>query len=411
MSSLTQSLSCGKKTLDKRLELEPGQYVLTATYDESGALANGNASLRVTFEDSIGVVKSVRVGGLRIRRTVSHAGAGAADVVKEYRYRMSGEPDRSSGCALSDVPTYNYQFRTEVGLPGATTLSGPAATCTYSVRTSTGLSDAGLTQGSPVGYREVTVLEGPGGSGGKTSYKYTAAYHYGDAGNPNFPFAPSTSYDYRRGKLVEATTYRRTEGGFEPVKRTRHAYSFATSTRANPQQRVRGLKVGYRLDAKWDQNDDFAVRSYAYVAEWLHPTRTVVRRYALADTTRYAETTTTYYYGNERHLQLTGQRQVASNGSTLSTVYRYPLDFTLPPGPTPAGPTTGLATLVNRHLLGAVIEQQQWRRTGSDSVLVGARLTHYEGLRPKRLLQLTAPDPVAAGAFAPAGVAPGGAFD
>jgi YD repeat-containing protein len=67
------------------------------------------------------------------------------------------------------------------------------------------------TNGSIVGYKKVTVLNGINGVNGKTEYYYTSFEDFPDLGiSNNAPYTPLKSMDWQRGLLDRQITYRRT---------------------------------------------------------------------------------------------------------------------------------------------------------------------------------------------------------
>ena len=330
-------------------------------------------------------------------------------MVKEYLYRMEEDSTRSSGCAVAELPIYRYDTSLLACDPNYA-----ASTSIYTMLTSNGNGQPGMTQGAPVGYRTVTVLDGRNGQNGKTVFKYTSAYESPDAGFTDFPFAPSISFEYGRGKLLSTTDYLHTAGGDQLLRSVVHTYAKAGYSSAPPIN-VTALKIGrtYR-DTQCGQlqspyPDLFALQKYKYITQWMYLAKTVSRQYDLGSAGQYAETTTVYHYGNAQHLQLTHQTQRFSDGRRIGTTYHYPLDMVGTATPTDAT-SAAIATLVTRHVLTPVLEQQVWRGVGADSVLVGANLTQYAGVQPKRLFQFITSAPVPAGTLTPTIVRPAGTW-
>jgi YD repeat-containing protein len=398
-------------SIDDSVQMYPGLYTFYVLYARlhSGE-SPGWASLRISKKDSVGTKLNITAGGLRIRRITSQASSASAPLIKEYVYRMGADPERSSGNAVSPLPTYTY-------IADYFSNGESPYTKTYQILTSYGNGQLGLTQGAPIGYREVTVLEGAEGKGGKTAYKYTSSVEYPDKGDGSaFPFAPNHSFDYRRGKLTQASTYRKTDAGFELIKESTTAYSTGSTRTWQLAQRVTGLKVGYtsKCDCagllQIERPDQFATQAYDYTAEWVYPTKLVERVYQPGGTGLYLETKTDYYYASAKHLQVTGQRQVQSDGNRTSTSYRYPSDIVSSSVLPADDASAALLTLVDKRILTPVIEQQTWRQQGLDSVLVGGALTHYTGVLPKKNFQLQVAVPLPRAQFTPSTVQPNGTF-
>jgi len=392
-------------------QLVPGLYTMSIDLVDS-SIVGVHAEIGLTLEDSVGTEARTITGGLRIRRTVARFGDGAPDIVREYRYQMEKAPGRSSGCVVSELPVFTYKFRSEAGLPGASIFGGPTVETTYTVASSNGLSQPGVTQGSPIGYREVTVLEGVNGNNGKTVTKFLSAADPGLAGGTvgQFPFAPNPKREYLFGKPWLVTTYRKADNDrFRPVQQTQTTYAYGvTVSPASTTKRVMGFKVGYTFNSRNDFIDEFKSDPYWYTSEWVHPAKSLERRYAPDDSTRYQETYTSYRYANPDHAQLTS-RVVYAGPDTLITHYKYPLDYICPAGSV-SPPVKGIQRLQVAHMLAAPIEQQQWRRMGRDSVLLSAAISEYNGIVVKRRLNLVASIPVKSAAATPSAVLPSGMF-
>jgi len=90
--------------------------------------------------------------------------------------------------------------------------------------------------------------------------------------------------------------------------------------------------------------------------------------------------------------------QFLNRGEQLATHTTYAREYAA--GAPADAPAAGLADLAAHHVLAAVVETQRWRHRGSDSVLVGGDLTHYQNLQPRRSWALEAAAPVAPASFA-----------
>ncbi len=80
------------------------------------------------------------------------------------------------------------------------------------------------TQGSTVGYQNVTKLEGENGENGKEEYTYTTANDFPDELDTVRPYSPSCSFDCRRGRLLKSTTYKMYPGNSSRVKTSTNQY-------------------------------------------------------------------------------------------------------------------------------------------------------------------------------------------
>ena len=421
--------STGNRSHD--IMLPRGTYRIYSEYLDPRPSTSGFASIQAYFQDSTGTTPNIVSGGLRIRRIQSRPSANAPVQTKEYRYQLATDTARSSGCSVSGIPTYryNYKVKTRELLPPPNSLASSLEFINrYTMLTSNSCGQAGLTQGAPVGYSEVTEFDGVDGVNGKTVYKFSTAIMYPDNGNSNyFPFAPSSSYDYRRGKQLNLSVFKRNGNNFDKLSRTINQYSIPRQVSPSNSatllaSRIIGLKLGRTMDDVADNEtaagpsgfshqpfpDEFDARKYFYTSEWIHPTRTLVRHYESADTTHFTETSTTLRYDNPLHYQLSGIEQRGTSDEVFVTRFRYPLDFTVGTTVNLPEPSASIALLTGKHMLSALIEKQYWHRIGTDSVLVNAQLVHYGGILPKRTWQLIVPTPIGSGSFSAASVDPNG---
>lgn len=213
-----------------RVSLPPGTYRVYAEYEQFRANSPGFASIWADYQDSTVTTSNKVSGGLRIRQVVSKASANALPLVKQYKYRLANDSLRSSGCAVFDTPAYqHYHLKQEI-----TPNYQGSQLVRYCTLTSNNGARLGMTQGAPVGYSKVTVLEGTDGANGKTVHTFAAANSFPDKGDGDvFPFVPNNSFDYARGKPLEIVVYRRNDTAYEPVART-HWLKGTTLREASP---------------------------------------------------------------------------------------------------------------------------------------------------------------------------------
>lgn len=227
--------------------LAPGQYILTAKVktpddgippdDPQGA---PYAVIEVRFKNpatsggastSSPIVKKL-AGGARVKLIRDYAKAGESAAQKRYfSYTYQNNSALSSG-SVHNEPVYQYDsyFMHPVVLnQGA--LNQMFDRCDNILRVARSCSGLGLTQGSPVGYQEVTVRTDASGASGKTVYKYTSPAGYQNSGAESIPFTPNISRSYMTGLLTQQTEYRKTANGYAPVKRVNNHYEeFTTYT-------------------------------------------------------------------------------------------------------------------------------------------------------------------------------------
>jgi hypothetical protein len=157
--------------------------------------------------------KSLLGGGVRINSISYFDKVSDLEPVRKkvYDYSFFNEPKRSSGSlafpkpVINIVTTKRHAIRARQGDCDGWQWFNPEI-YSYDTHTSFNNLKALKTQGSDVGYKNVTVYET---GNGKSQYTYTSPidfpeidYESTDAGNIlRFPFKPSKNFDYKRGIL------------------------------------------------------------------------------------------------------------------------------------------------------------------------------------------------------------------
>jgi YD repeat-containing protein len=130
--------------------------------------------------------------------------------VRKYDYRFFGQGTRTSGALSFPKPKYNYSLRKECYLHLLPLQFGQGSISigvdVYSTINTTFNNLLNLrTQGSDVGYQNVTVFEE---GNGKTEFTYTSPISDPEIDYElTYPFQPSSNIDYRRGLLLKSTVY------------------------------------------------------------------------------------------------------------------------------------------------------------------------------------------------------------
>jgi len=384
--SLVRSFSNGRHIEEEWL-IPPGTYRIAA-YSENPATTTG---IGVAYQRLDGFTKIARAGGLRIKTTTDYDGINSGNnVVRRYEYRMQTQSDRSSGVLMAK-PEYEYDYTRliNVGSSGVHEID-----CIYHTRTALS-HHLGTAQGSHIGYRQVSVLQG---NNGKSVYTFLSAVESSDAISFGYPFAIGTSYDFQRGLQIQAADFRQQGSQYWPLKRVRTQHTF--DEKPTNYRSVSGIKIGYVKKSLLVSKDlnTFSVQPYDHISSWVYPSKTIEQVYDQTDTTRSRISQTNYYYDNPTHLQLTRTQTTNSQGHHLVSILKYPLDFSIP---SPSGSAaTALKAMQSKHMISPVIEKQTWRkRSATDSTLIAAELTQYKLLSsgnvvPDTLLTLKATLPL-----------------
>jgi hypothetical protein len=298
------------------LELPAGKYKFTVFADE-----NYYSRLFADWTEKVTVRKYDHDGaGLRVRKvTINDGFLHANDQITEYIYTANRAVPNASTGILMTRPIYEYtETYRKLCSENAVILQSEAV-----VRTSSPLIPISTAaQGNPIGYDEVTVING---TKGKTVYEY---YNQPDAGTIAYPNYPTIPYS-GNGLLKNETTYKRNDNGsYQKIKAVTKTY--ATGDR---QTLIRGMLMpsADRVNIVYDELGTIPmynnVRFYNVVAAWDHPVLETVETFSASDESLAASHTTTYQYDNMNWHQLTGTLVTDSKNRVEATSYKYAFDF------------------------------------------------------------------------------------
>ncbi|MEM9665209.1 MAG: DUF6443 domain-containing protein [Bacteroidota bacterium] len=283
--------------------IAPGSYQLKAGIaDRDGALAQAKATW-----DKFVAVPDLIGGGLRIRQMRSHDGLDAAnDVVRTYVYEL---PNGEGSGVLMREPNYYYVFDGEnLGK--------------FLKLTAHPVGGLGSTQGSPIGYRRVTVLNGADSTQGWTVHEFATAIkeHHADIAlaeeDQVWPFGMASNRDFKRGWESRTTVYR-ADG--HPLRQTTRE-RISTDTPNTPDF---GL-TRYVRALTYTRTPQQYFKPYNAISAWQYNVSESTRLYDEADTTSVLETTTTYAYNNALQVK---QMTVESGGLKRTTAYEYAHEY------------------------------------------------------------------------------------
>jgi hypothetical protein len=203
----------------KTIYLPNGQYFMhtgLTGYDNNTKFYHG-FTFYLNWKELSGE-QDFMIGGLRLARMLDTDPLLNKTITKNYEYKLAAT-GRSSG-RVSNLPfNYAYNFQTEK----ITEQTSSLGYTLFRVRTSTPNVPMGLTQGSIVGYKEVTIYYGEKavymgvdkGLNGKSVFKYTSPEEYPDLNVvAGFPFPALESRDWKRGLLLESMDYKRVGIGY-----------------------------------------------------------------------------------------------------------------------------------------------------------------------------------------------------
>lgn len=243
-------------------------------------------------------------GGVRIKEIYNFDGI--TTTKKKYTYGTG---------YLFFMPVYEYTVEVD---------DGNGNWCNDLIRQSYSYTVLGTSNGSYIGYPNVTEWIGLNGEGGKTERTYT---HYYDQGNNSYPFSPGTSFDWARGHLIKEKHYSYNSGTFTLVEETNYDYGSITGNSQNSYD-VKGLKVGYeRIGLNLPCSVVFSsqrYQEYYHYSRWFYLKNKTKKTY-LAGGTVIEDTK--YYYANPIHAQITRKTETTSTGDSIRTFYYYPDDY------------------------------------------------------------------------------------
>ncbi|HVY76441.1 MAG TPA: RHS repeat domain-containing protein [Puia sp.] len=335
--------------------LSPGQYEITAQGASTPGQSLNNFYFFLDWSEyppsqgqSPYVMVNKTIGGLRIKRITDFDGVNTK--VKRYVYSRFG--DTASSAVMVNMPA-NYASM-YAGFTDPDCEIGYAESDILQVK-SYPLIPLLPTQGSTVGYQNVTELDGENGENGKTEYTYTTANDYPDDIKTYRPYPPPTSFDWRRGKLLQKTVYKNISGTFIPVTKINNGYRMG----ATP-------SIGYGLVADIDYhvldqcaivivpaNAYFAL-GYQTVAEFTYLQSDTTTVYDQNDPSKYMQTINFYTYDTtQKHYQLTKTKTKNSKGQDVETDYAYPQDLTLT-----GYAETARQDLISKFILTPVLNQK-----------------------------------------------------
>ena len=338
------SWTCLANPIPELFLLEPGiNYSIDVWSDYISEQVWANATLTIKFFKvrQVPYDQPLSVGGVRIKRISRYSASSATPKITRFKYQYTVNNQLASSGVLVRKPIYYSKYYGTKDLGGAS----PTIICPY---------DAGFSMprisygdGTHIGYRQVTVLNGENGENGSEVFKFTTAAQHPDVILFNFPFPPAESRDARRGLLTEHEVY---DSSNFNVSQTLNTYD------ANFMKFAKALKAGMKLPRRNDRYaTNYYVKDYYYDQYWQYPTTTTERIYSSAHNGTYAETITTNYYDRPtNHIQLTRKEKSMSDGTLSKMVYKYPQDYVVGSG------LLGVNALVNSHILTIPVESQSW---------------------------------------------------
>lgn len=359
-------------------------------------------------------------GGLRVKRIIDHDGISPAnDHVKRYVYHYTNpvsNAEYSYGRRMSRPQYFYFEW---VGNSFSETDEG--LTITYTNYTSHLFRSAdsdnplnGSASGSPVGYDQVTVLDGENGENGKSVYSYYNQpdliydFTYNDL-LPHRPPANSATSFPLNGSLLHQVDYANVNGPFYKKKEITNEYTdlpvkqnilYGVESRA---------PLGDYTFAPAPSNCSNILLFYpAISSQWntllVHDEKLYN---GLTDTVNYLENRIQYYYDNPAHFLPTRRVSTNSKGETVTTFTRYPLDYST----SASGDAfnAGINKLNAAHVVDIPVEtyEQHSPADGAASYVSRGGLSSYASNLPKPNLLYRLEIPAPYSSYSPAAISNG----
>lgn len=376
--------------------LPNGRYLLKADFRGNTSFENyQDFVINVKWDEFLypqGQGVEAFVGGLRVKKITDFDSFGTRKI-KNFDY-INDATGKSSGNLVTNIPVYEY-------LMSCINPAGEQPSCNYYVRTSYSNVILGITQGSHIGYSQVSLYYDELGNNGKSIFYYSNPGTYPDSAYASsFPFAPAISFDFKRGLLIKQEDYKKSMGTYKLVKKVENEYNFANNiydTESVPPLQAQenlfynetlAIKAGF--NSTWTNGTiPYASHiTYKVISEWVKLLKTTEKNYD-SDNSNYIEKITEYKYDNLAHMQLTQAETVGIQGQKLINKIKYPQDYNYTTIPS-------LNALVSKHIIAAPIEEQTWiEKSGTQSLLSG-KITEYDpiALKPSSIYLLETDTPL-----------------
>jgi YD repeat-containing protein len=371
------------------LNLPAGTYKFRFTYDYCNT---GDLNFSISVNAKIPILSDLGkrfVGGLRIKQIEDNPGSGGQSVIKKYRYNNFNDTSVSSG-TLIRFPEYGYELQVEnSNMVNGSCLDATVDKCWYIVKSSSTNYPLATSQGSYVGYTNVTEDLGDNGEVQHTYLTFPS-------GSAPWPFPPVEDYDWQRGSETKTNYYAKKNGQLVLSKHVTNDYY------PEPKGVVTGYKIGdgfgfgtvpvIQIGTCNVSSFNMTMAYYEVPIQFWTLNRTTERLYDQNDPTKYVETKTDYTY-NTNHYQLTQVRSLtsSSDGAIKDEVVvnkKYPQDYTFTG--TPSGTEAqGIKKLQDLHIVSVPVEEyivRQKRNSStealSDQRVVGGTITTFKSDNP-----------------------------
>ncbi|WP_214228823.1 hypothetical protein [Pedobacter sp. B4-66] len=393
--------------INQILTLPPGDYrivtnlVCARNNCYSPALPSIKAILNYQTHGSAPVIVNPVAGGLRIKQTTSFVN-GIVATRNQYTYAPG---------KLLMYPKYVHEYGEDIWKmseyyknpeeTGNTTYTCWTLFIKYKEAISSGQTILAFTQGSPVGYVNVseTSISEQGVKNGYIEYEYSSVSDVLNQINIDHSYWASTlildratplnSSEYKRGLLLKKSTYKRkVDDSFAKIAELENTYEFNDLNTSNRYNSLRAMRVKkmravdypcgvgnyyYNLPSG-DFSPDFAYTFYDVISGWVQNKSTKETIYDV-NGLNPVSTTTLQYYDNPYHLQVTRTEKSDSKGSLEQRSFLYPNEMV-----SLGRDLTGVfAKMVAKNNISPVIEQKIKKNTSQMTTVTSYKDWYNDG--------------------------------
>ena len=349
-------------------------------------------------------------GSLRVRRIIQHDSINPAnDHIRHYIYHYqadkgAGLQEYSYGRRMARPEYFYFEWvigQYTFGTESPASISYVSDHLMRSADSNIPLN--GSAAGSPVGYDQVTVLDGDNGENGKSVYSYfnqpdyVYDYSYSD-GVPHRPPVNSTIPFPLNGSLLTEVDYANVNGRFYKQKEVDNTYTpFPVQQDVLYGVEVRAPLTDGSTSASTSGCSGILLFYQALQSQWNYLQETDEKTYnQLTDTADYVENQMRFYYDNPAHFLRTRVAITDSKGLSLTTFTKYPLDY--PAGLSSDAFSQGIANLNGAHVIDAPVEvyRQKAAPDGTNAFIYGGNIQSFSSTIPAPAiaydLELSRPD-------------------
>lgn len=326
----------------RNLQLPSGDYIL----DFRPRIDLECGMIMVSFKKFMKRNLSTKAGGLRIKRITELDNLNDTLTWTEYVYQKNGE---SQGVIIS-FPTYtDLPEKFYYGIEGTGTLDYNCFPIKIYTKNNNAL---GASQGGHIGYREVQTIFA---DGSKTLQKFTSPVEYPDVTVNRYPYPPRTSFDWKRGKLIESTYVNK--NGIT-IETNIFEYNLLGDTIH------RKYIPGMRSVKRATDNMDAPYEKYLTVSGWDYLSKQTKTNYDTSGL--YPITVEKRYVYDPEYLFLRKSSTINSDGGVYYAQFRYATDFV-------DSDNHAYDTLIARHAINLPLEEIRHQ----DSTLISEKRTIY----------------------------------